>query len=169
MQNYCNKPEDFFRELKGILIYDKAQISYIDQIKGKFPQPDEAKFKFSVLPGDASRKIPTKTISGNVYYQPDITISLVDLTVKNRDEWYENFNKFNQFAVVLVSNTEMMMLGNDRFPLSITVTDNLNDDGSGSDSFSLNIYGDTIIAPTVYKIVQKFLIKFFIPPVLSIP
>jgi len=166
MQNYCNKPEDFFRELKGILIYDKNQISYIDQLKGKFPQPDDAQFKFSVLPGDASRKIPTKLLSGNIYYQPDITISLVDLAVKNRDEWYESFNILNEFAVVLVSNTEMMMLGNDRFPMSITVNDNINDEGSGNDSFSLNIYGDTILAPSVYKIISKFKVLFFIPPII---
>lgn len=166
MHNYCNKPEDFFRELKGILIYDKSQISYIDQLKGKFPQPDEAKYKFSVLPGDASRKISTKNMAGNIYYQPDITVSLVDLTVKNRDEWYEYFNKFNDFAIILVSNTEMMMLGNERFPLSILIDDNMSDDGSGSDSFLLNIYGDTILEPTVYKIVPKFKIVFFIPPIL---
>ena len=89
-------------------------------------------------------------------------MSLVDLTIENRDRWYEEFNKFNEFAVILVSNTEMTMLGNDRFPLSITVTDNMKDDGSGTDSFSLNIYGDTIIEPRLYKIQNKFKVLFFI-------
>lgn len=165
MQKYCNIPEEFFRELKGILIYQKEQVPYIDQLKGKFPQPDEALYQFRVLPGDAGRKIPTKFQAGNVYYSPDITVSLVDLTVKNRTEWYTYFNKFNEFAVVLVSNTEMMMLGNNLFPLNITVNDNIMDDGFGTDNFQLNVYGDTILEPIIYKIVNKFKVLFFIPPI----
>lgn len=166
MQNYNNTPEDFFRELNGILIYDKDQISYIDQLNDKFPLPEDALYKFRVLPGSGNRSIPTKLNNRNILYIPDISFPLVDLTVKNRTEWYSNFNVFDQFAVVLVSNTEMMMLGNDLFPLSITVTDNIKDDGSGNDSFSMNISGSTILPPSVYKIVPKFKVLFFIPPVI---
>lgn len=165
MQKYCNIPEDFIRELKGILIYSKNEISYADQLKGKFPQPDKALYHFHVLPGDAGRKIPTKFQAGNIFYSPDITVSLVDLSVKNRTEWYSNLNKFNSFAVVLISNTEMIMLGNEIFPLSITVSDSISDDGSGNDVFTLNVYGETIVEPSVYKIVNKFRVLFFIPPI----
>lgn len=166
MQHYYNRPEDFFRELCGILVYHKSQIKYIDQLNNKFPSPEEALFKFHILPSSANRSIPTKLNSQNIFYSPDISFPLVDLSVRNREEWYSQFNKFNEFAVVLISNTEMMMLGNDMFPMSITITDNIKDDGSGSDSFSMNIAGDTILAPNVYKIVPKFKVLFFIPPVL---
>lgn len=166
MQNYHNTPEDFFRELTGILIYDKEKISYIDQYNDKFPSPQDASHKFRVLPGSANRSIPTKLNNRNTIYSPDISFPVVDLSVNNRDKLYDDFNIFEAFAVVLVSNTEMMMLGNDRFPLSITVTDNIKDDGSGSDSFSINISGDTILPPSVYKIVPKFKVLFFIPPVI---
>ncbi|WP_300685502.1 hypothetical protein [Chryseobacterium sp.] len=165
MQNYNNIPEDFFRELTGVLIYDNNKISYIDQLNNKFPNPEDATHKFKILPGSANRSIPTKLINRNIIYSPDISFPFVDLSVKNRDHLYEDFNIFDQFAVVLVSNTEMMMLGNDRFPLSISVTDNVKDDGSGNDSFSLNISGDTILPPSVYKIIPTFKVLFFIPPI----
>lgn len=166
MQNYHNTPEDFFRELKGVLIYNKDQISYIDQLNDKFPSPDDALYKFKVLPTSGSRAIPTKLNNRNILYTPDVSFPLVDLTIKNRNEWYSQFNVFDNFAVVLVSNTEMMMVGNDLFPMSVTVTDNIKDDGSGNDSFSLNISGDTILPPSVYKVVPKFKVLFFIPPVI---
>jgi len=166
MQSFTNRPESFIRELTGILIFDKSKMSYLDQLRGKFPDPDDALYRYKVLPDDVDRSIPTQFAGGNPYYSPDITISLVDLTVANREQWYDNFNRFNTFAVILVSNTEMMMLGNDRFPLNITVSDNMTDDGSGTDYFSLRIYGDTIIQPKVHKIVPKFKVLFFIPPIL---
>lgn len=166
MQNFTNIPEDFIRELKGVLIFDKKKIPYLDQLAGKFPDPEDAIFKCRVLPEDASRSIPTQFNGGNVYYSPDITISLVDLTVANRDQWYEELNRFNQFAVILISNSEMMMLGNDRCPMSITVNDSIADDGSGSDAFTLRIFGDTFLPPNVYKIVPKFKVLFFIPPII---
>ncbi len=166
MQSFTNRPESFIRELTGILIFDKLKISYLDQLRGKFPDPEEALYKYKVLPDDVDRSIPTQFAAGNPYYSPDITISLVDLTVANREQWYDNFNRFNAFVVILVSNTEMMMLGNDRFPLNITVSDNMTDDGSGTDYFSLRIYGDTIIPPKVHKIVPQFKVLFFIPPIL---
>lgn len=166
MQNFNNQPESFIRELNGILIFDKSKITYLDQLAGKFPNPEEALYKYCVLPGDASRSIPTNFTAGNTSYAPDISISLVDLTVANREDWYNELNRFNTFAVILISNTEMMMLGNDRFPLSITVSDNMTDDGSGTDSFTLRVFGETIIAPVVYKIVPKFKVLFFIPPIL---
>jgi len=166
MQNFTNIPESFFRELKGILVFDKSKISYIDNLKSKFPNPEDALYKFCVVPGDASRSIPTEIVAANISYAPDITMSLVDLTVQNREQWYEDLNRFNKFAVILVSNTEMMMLGNDKFPLSITINDNMSDDGSGSDSFSLRVYGETVIEPKVYKIVPKFKVLFFIPTII---
>lgn len=166
MQNFTNLPENFIRELKGILVFDKSKITYLGQLSGKFPNPEEALYKYCVLPDDASRSIGTNIEAGNVSYSPDISISLVDLTVANREQWYEELNRFNQFAVILVSNSEMMMLGNDRFPLSITVSDNISDNGSGTDSFIMRIFGDTIIAPVVYKIVPKFKVLFFIPPII---
>ncbi|MFL9835007.1 hypothetical protein [Chryseobacterium terrae] len=166
MQNFTNIPENFFRELRGILVFDKTKISYLNQLAGKFPKPDEALYKYCVLSGDASRSIPTNNVAGNASYAPDISVSLVNLSVQNREDWYEKLNRFNSFAVILISNTEMMMLGNDRFPLSITVNDNIADNGSGDDSFILRIFGETIIEPKVYKIIPKFKVLFFIPPIL---
>ena len=166
MQNYTNQPENFIRELKGILIFDKEKISYLDQLSGKFPTPEDALYKYCVLPEDADRSIATKEIGKNVYYVPDITVSLVDLSVKNRKKWYDELNKFNKFAIILISNNEMMMIGNNRFPLSISLNDNITDDGSGSDSFVMRIFGETILPPVVYKIVPKFKVLFFIPPIL---
>ncbi|UKB81246.1 hypothetical protein [Chryseobacterium sp. MEBOG07] len=45
-------------------------------------------------------------------------------------------------------------------------TDNIKDDGSGNDSFSINISGETILPPSVYKIVPTFKVLFFIPPII---
>ncbi|MDV3662464.1 hypothetical protein CMU51_00115 [Elizabethkingia anophelis] len=163
MRHYCNLPENFIRELKGVLIYDKSKISYIDQYNNIFPQPEDALYKFRILPADPDRKIPTKLNEDNVSYSLDIVLSLVDLSIKNREEWYSKFNKFRKFAIVLVSNSEMVMIGNERYPMSITVTDNIKDDGSGNDSFGMNIYGDTIISPKMYKIAEKFKVLFFLP------
>ena len=166
MQEYCNIPEGFIRELKGILIYDSAAITYEDQFAHQFPKVADSLYQFRVVPGEHSRSVPTKQKEGNFFFSPDISLSLVDMDISSRNIWYEKFNRKNSFAVILVSNTEMMMLGNDRFPLSISISDAMRDDGSGNDSFQLNIYGDTILYPRLYKIVDRFKVIFFIPPLL---
>ena len=73
------------------------------------------------------------------------------MTVENIELCYEKFNK-KSFAVVLVSNTQKMVLGNDREMLKVEFLDNIKDDNSGNDEYTIAISGESIIPPKIKKL-----------------
>lgn len=143
-----NTQEDFVREIRTIAIYPSSAITFQQNMEGTPPNIDDVLYASKVNPEDYERKLPTKRKEGNNYYEVDINYPLLRMNKEFRAAFYENFNK-KGFAAVLHSNTEMMILGNDREPLSIDFIDGIKDNGSGNDQFNINITGNTIIPPKV--------------------
>lgn len=146
MEHFKNKAESFYREIRSVEIYKAAEISYIDNFNGIFPNPAMALYKFDIVPELYNSKIDTKTKNGNYFTDIDINFPLLDLSEQNVEKCYEYFNK-KDFAIVLNSNLGKMMLGNDREQLKIEFLDNRKNDNSGNDECTISISGDTIIPP----------------------
>lgn len=151
MENFTNTAENFFREMRKVEIYNSEDIHYIENYNGEFPPADLIKYAFDVVPEDFSRKIQRKTRSGNYYHEIDLGFPLLKMDKANVDQYQEYFNK-RKFAVVLVSNTDRILLGNQIEPLKIEVLDNRKDNNSGTDEYYLSITGETIIDPKILMI-----------------
>lgn len=151
MEHFKNKSESFYREARSVKIYKASDVSYIDNFNGVFPDPTMALYQFDIVPESYGRRLPTKTQSSNYYTEIDVTYALLDLSKDTVDKCKEYFNKKN-FAVVLISNTEQVLLGNDREPLKIEFIDNIKDDSSGNDECTIAISGDSIITPKIQNL-----------------
>ena len=151
MAHFKNKAESFYREIRSIEIYNGEDISFFQVFKGIFPSPDQVIFSFDIVPESYGRKISTKTQGGNYYTEIDVNFPLLDMSVENIELCYEKFNK-KSFAVVLVSNTQKMVLGNDREMLKVEFLDNIKDDNSGNDEYTIAISGESIIPPKIKKL-----------------
>lgn len=151
MEYFKNKAETFFREVRSIEIYNAEDVKYKDNFNGIFPNIANALYKFDIVPETYSRNIPTKTNSGNYYFDVDINFALLDLSKETIAKCYEYFNK-KEFAIVLNSNTEKIMLGNDREKLKIEFIPNIKDDNSGTDESTIAISGETIVPPKSKKL-----------------
>ena len=75
-----------------------------------------------------------------------------------------SFHKKRKYVIALVSQQEMLVVGNEREPFSFSIDDNILDNGTGKDSFLISLTGQTIIFPTLSKITEKFRVLFFLPP-----
>ena len=152
MEHFNNKAESFYREIRRIEIYQASDISYIDNFQGIFPDSNLCLYKFDITtPESFTPKILTKTQNGNYFTDIDISFSLLDLSKDNIDKCYEYFNK-KKFAIVLISNIEKMLLGNDREKLKVEFIDGKKNDASGSDECYISITGDTIINPKIQNL-----------------
>ena len=75
------------------------------------------------------------------------------MKIKKEDvEKYQSYFNERKFAVVVISNTEKMLVGNDREPLTIEVLDNKKDDNSGTDEYNISITGETILTPKILNL-----------------
>lgn len=146
MEHFKNLAEKFYREIRSIEIYPASAVSYIDNYNAVFPTIDKALYVFEIVPESYTRKLPTKTQNKNYFFDVDINFSVLDLSKETTKKCYEYFNK-RGFAIVLNSNTERMMLGNDREDLTIDFLDGKKDDNSGNDENTISITVETIIPP----------------------
>ena len=146
MGYFKNKSEPFFREIRRIEIYDASAVTFENNFQNIFPDPKLAKHVFDVIPETFTRKIPTKKSSGSYSFEPDFGFPLLDMSKVNVDILFADFNR-EGFAVVLVSNMQKTLIGNDQEPLIVEIIDNVKDDNSGNDEYSISITGSTIIYP----------------------
>ena len=151
MEYFNNKSENFFREVRKIEIYNCNSISYIDNYKGIFPPEDSILYVFEIIPENFSRKNPRKKKDGNYYHEIDLGFPLLKIKKEDVEKYQSYFNE-RKFAVVVISNTEKMLVGNDREPLTIEVLDNKKDDNSGTDEYNISITGETILTPKILNL-----------------
>jgi hypothetical protein len=151
MEYLKNKSENFFREIRKIEIYNCESIDYMDYYTGNFPDVNNALFVFDIIPENFSRKIPRKKKDGNYYHEIDINFPLLQINSENVELYQNSFND-KKFAMVLISNTEKTMIGNEREPLTIEVLDNKKDDASGNDEYNLSITGESILNPLIVNL-----------------
>ena len=83
------------------------------------------------------------------------------MSKNNIDKCYEYFNKKN-FSIVLISNIEKMLLGNEKEKLKVEFIDGKKNDASGSDECFISITGDTIISPKIKNFFIVFVFTIFI-------
>ena len=145
MEHFKNKAESVFREIRSVEIFRSTDISYQDNLDRVFPTIDPL-YKFDIASETYSRKLLTKTKTGNYLYDIDLGFTVLDLDETTIAKCYEYFNK-KGFAIVMYSNVDRQMLGNDREPLTIEFIDGKKEDGSGSDDCNISITGKTILPP----------------------
>lgn len=151
MEYFKNKSESFFREIRSIEIYKAEDISYNDNLNAVFPLLQDPLYKFDIVAETFDRNLKTKKKDGNYFFDIDLGFPLLDLSKAIIDKCYEEFNK-KGFAIVLISNVEKMMLGNDSEPLTVEFIDNKKDDNSGNDDCNFSITGQTIISPKIQNL-----------------
>lgn len=146
MEHFTNKAESFFREIRSIEIYNATDVSYESNFKGIFPVNNLALYKFDIVPENFSRNIKPKKMLSSYYFDIEISFPVLDLSKATTDKIFTDFNK-KSFSIVAVSNTEKLLLGNDREPLLIEAIPGVKDDNSGTDENTIVISGETIITP----------------------
>ncbi|MEQ3501126.1 hypothetical protein ABMY20_15330 [Tenacibaculum sp. SSH1-16] len=157
----CNTPEDFIREIRHVIVYNASVLTFNQNLKGLYPPTIEYLYKIPVqTPESFKRRFRLKKQNKNNYFTIDLSFPFFDLTFQNRAKLYD-LAKDNNYVVVVASNREMMVLGNDRERLSIDVIDNIQDNSRGKDHFSIQITGETIIHPLLRKVSEPFRVLFF--------
>lgn len=151
MEHFNNISENFFREIRKVEIYKSDDVNYIENYNGEFPPAEVLQYAFDVTPEDFTRKLSRKTRNGNYFHDVDLGFPLLKMDKTNVEKYQNYFNK-KAFSVVLVSNTDKILLGNQIEPLKIEVLDNRKDNASGNDEYYLSITGETIIDPKILMI-----------------
>lgn len=151
MEQIYNIGEDFYREIRCIEIYHANKINYIDQYNGVFPNPEDAMYKISITPESFKRGVSTKLRNGNYYTDIDTSFPIYELKKELRKQMGHRFNR-KGFAIVLYANTEKIMLGNDREPLTVKFLDNIKDNNTGTDNCTITILGESILTPIAYSL-----------------
>ncbi len=163
-EDLCNYSEDIVREIRNILIYAADTFTFNDNLKGKYPKADDYLLKIHLNEFTGyNRSIVPKIKNKNEYFSINISVPILDLSLKNREVLYK-FNRKNKFVIVTESNMETSVFGNHREPLSIGVIDRVKDNGSGKDKFIIRITGKTTIQPKLRKITEPFRVLLFAPP-----
>ena len=160
---FCNAGEPFFREIQKVQLYYADALSFHDAMNGGTPKETDCFMEFFIPnPQDFSRSIKTASDAYNDYLKIDLSFPLLDIKKENRRLLYAHAFR-NQYAVMLVSNREKVVFGNQREPMSFEVHDKIRDDGSGKDVLLIKIYGKTLLKPILQNIQARFRVLFFIP------
>ncbi len=159
--DFCNLSENFTREIRYILIYDATALSFNENLRGDYPDPNDYICKIPVYTQSTyKRKVQLKKQDKNDCFNIDIRIPFYDLDFENREKLYR-LDMNRKYLIVTVSNKEMMVLGNHRERLSVSVLDNIVDNGSGKDHFLVHITGKTIIRPYLRRVTPMFRVLLF--------
>lgn len=156
----CNTPEDFVREARYLLIYDAKNFSFNENFRGIEQPSSQELLKIDIPAPTLQRQISLKEKDQNDFFDIKLQFSFFDLDFKYRNILY-SFHKRRKYTIVLFSNTEMMILGNDREPMSISIQDHISDNTLGKDAFQITITGQSIIFPKQTKIKERFRVLFF--------
>lgn len=160
----CNVPESFTREIRHLLIYDANSLTFNENYKGLYPENDAYLAKFFVQTKEKfKRSFSLKKKNFNRFFSINISFELYDLSFRNR-KIIDKLSNDKKYLIVLVSNREMIVLGNKREPLTIDVFDRIFDNGKGNDHFLINIKGETLISPMIRKVTEPFRVLFFTHP-----
>ena len=151
MERIKNQAEKFYREIRSVEIYDAKSIPYIDVYNGIFPNNSTALYIFNVTPETLVQNITTKRVNKNDLTEYDITFSLLDLAKVTIETCEKNLNK-KDFAIVMESNVEKILFGNDIETIRVDFIDNKKNDGSGEDECTISIIGQSIIKPKIFEI-----------------
>ena len=161
----CNLPENFTREIRYILIYDAATYRFSQALRGDQPAPEGYLLKVYLHhPSPYSRTLTIKEQNHNDYTEVKITFPIYDLSRESR-ALLQGYHRKRKYTVALVSEQEILTLGNHREPFTLTVQDHTLDNGTGKDILQCTLSGQTIVRPTTTRNTPRFKVLFFVPPI----
>jgi len=164
MIDICNIPEPFTREISHVLLFDAASFSFNQNLRALTPDVNSYLLRIDLHnPSPYNRKVSIKQQNHNNYYDVQVSLPIYDLSKETRKKII-SFHKQCKYVVALVSQQEMLIVGNAREPFTLSVDDNITDNGRGADTYVVTLTGQTIIFPNISKITEKFRVLFFLPP-----
>lgn len=164
MLNLCNLPESFTREISHVLLFEAASFSFNQNLRALTPNENSYLLRIDLHnPAPYNRKVSIKQQNHNDYFDIQVSLPIYDLSKDTRKKLI-GFHKQRRYVVALVSEQEMLVVGNAREPFTLTIDDNIVDNGKGSDTYIVTLTGQTIIFPNISKITEKFRVLFFAPP-----
>lgn len=159
----CNIGEYFTREIRHVLLFEADKFSFNQNLRALTPDPNAAIMKLHIAhPSSYGRKISIKEQNHNDYFDMKVTFPVYELSKEVRLKLI-SMHKKRKYVVALVSAQEMLVVGNHREPFSLTIDDNIVDNSTGKDLFTISLTGQTIIFPTLGKITEKFRVLMFLP------
>ena len=164
MIDICNLPEPFTREISHVLLFDATIFSFNQNLRALTPDINSYLLRIDLHnPSPYNRKLSIKQQNHNDYYDVQVSLPIYDLSKETRKKLI-SFHKQRKYVVALVSQQEMLIVGNAREPFTLTVDDNITDNGKGADTYVVTLTGQTIIFPNISKVTEKFRVLFFLPP-----
>lgn len=142
-----NIADNFFRSIRSIKFFRSSEYSFEDNLSGVFPTCEPVVCIRNIIPEDYEQSIKKKKRDGNYYYDIELSISIH--VTNNEVESLKNLLDKKNFTIVLESNADKTVLGNEREPLLVELLDLRKNDNSGKDQYSISITGSTIIPPVV--------------------
>lgn len=141
-----NIPDQFFRQIRKIEIYEAEDYPYTSAFMGDFQNLTPIITFCNVLFSDYDRSIKRKSKNGNYYFEVDLSFSVYSLNPLETKIWETLLNR-KEFVAVLYTNTDVLVLGNATEPFLVEIQDKIKDDNSGQDKLEVQIFGETILQP----------------------
>lgn len=142
---YCNQPETQTREARWLVFFDKDKLTFNQNLKGELPPMEDFLFKVRV---NVVSKFGRKTNRKQKAFNPYIDVKLVEafFPVKSNDiKELEGFEQRKAYVVLLITNDDIQVFGNELEPMSFRIEDKVADNGSGVDHHLLIVEGATTI------------------------
>lgn len=141
-----NIPQDFFRQIRKIEIYEAEDYPYTNAFIGDFQNLTPIITFCNVLFSDYDRSIKRKSKNGNYYFEVDLSFGVYSINPLETKIWETLLNR-KEFVAVLYTNTDVLVLGNASEPFLVEIQDKIKDDNSGQDKLEVQIFGETILQP----------------------
>lgn len=141
-----NIPDQFFRQIRKIEIYEAEDYPYTSAFMGDFQNLTPIISFCNVIFTAYDRSIKRKSKNGNYYFETDISFGVFSLNPLETMIW-ENLLNCKAFVAVLYTNTDVLVLGNASEPFLVEIQDKIKDDNSGQDKLEVQIFGETILQP----------------------
>lgn len=159
--DFCNIPEIITRAAISLLFFDKDKFTFNQNLKGEFPNVND--YLFSIRIQDVKgfkRDVSFKEKNRNRY--TEIKIVADYFPVKNKDfNKLQRFEKKNAYVVVLVTNDDLQVFGNDEEPMTFRIDDKIKDNSSGDDYYEMIVEGATTVRPQQSIILDERKKQFF--------
>lgn len=146
-----NIPEQFYREVRKVEIYDAEKYPYQKAFLEEVLTVSPTVVFERIIPEEFNRKIQKKNQNHNEYYEVDFSFPVYSLHPIERKEWDILLNK-KDFVAVVYTNSDVLIVGNHIDKLTVETQDQIKADNSGNDKIQINIYGKTMIEPIIYPL-----------------
>lgn len=142
---FCNRTETNVREANWLLIYEKSRLTFNQNFRGEFPDPNDYLFRVRVQDVRGfNRSFRNRFRDHNRFREIAIQAEYFTLD-KAEIKQLQAFAKTNAYVIVLVTNEDLQVFGNHRQGVSFDIEDNISDNASGNDSYVISLIGNTTV------------------------